>query len=285
MTAGILYVVATPIGNLADWSPRARELLTTADLIAAEDTRHTRHLLNHFNINTPQQSLHEHNEQQLVAQLLAMLQSGRSIALVSDAGTPLVSDPGYRLVSAAQAAGVVVSPIPGPCALAAALSAAGLPTDRFCFEGFLPSKQAARRERIAAFAADTRTVVIYESVHRMSECVADLAELLGSDRQAFIGREISKQHEQCKTADLATLRTMLADGRIPLKGEFVLIIAGRAATHVSPDDVEARRLLRKVMAEIPGAKAADLVADILDRRPNDIYRLMLEEKNSGLDAN
>jgi 16S rRNA (cytidine1402-2'-O)-methyltransferase len=284
VTAGILYVVATPIGNLADWSPRAREVLTTADLIAAEDTRHTRRLLNHFNIATAQQSLHEHNEQQLVPKLLAKLQAGQSIALVSDAGTPLVSDPGYRLVNAAQAAGVVVSPIPGPCALTAALSAAGLPTDRFCFEGFLPAKQAARRERIVAFAAETRTVVIYESVHRLPECVADLAELLGSDRQAFIGREISKQHEQCRTADLATLKIMLADGRIPLKGEFVLIIAGSSATDIAPDDAEARRLLRMLMAEVPGKRAADLVADILGRRPNDIYRLMLEEKNSGPDA-
>jgi 16S rRNA (cytidine1402-2'-O)-methyltransferase len=281
VTAGILYVVATPIGNLADWSPRARDVLTTADLIAAEDTRHTRRLLNHFNIATPQQSLHEHNEQQLVPQLLAKLKAGQSIALVSDAGTPLVSDPGYRLVNAAQAAGVAVSPIPGPCALTAALSAAGLPTDRFCFEGFLPAKPAARRERIAALAAETRTIVIYESVHRVSECVADLAELLGSERQAFIGREISKQHEQCQTADLATLKTMLTDGRIPLKGEFVLIVAGNAATDISPDDAAARRLLRKLMAEVPAKRAAELVADILDRRPNDIYRLMLEEKDGG----
>ncbi len=284
MTAGTLYVVATPIGNLADWSPRAREVLTTADLIAAEDTRHTRRLLNHFNVTTPQQSLHEHNEQQMVPRLLAKLHAGQSIALVSDAGTPLVSDPGYRLVSAAQAEGLVVSPIPGPCAATAALSAAGLPTDRFCFEGFLPAKRVARRERIAAFAAETRTVVIYESVHRVPECVADLAELLGSDRQAFIGREISKKHEQCRTADLVTLKAMLDDGRIPLKGEFVLIVAGAVATGISPDDVEARRLLRKLMAEIPGKRAADLVAEILDRRPNDIYRLMLEEKNREPDA-
>ncbi len=284
MTAGTLYVVATPIGNLADWSPRAREVLTSADLIAAEDTRHTRRLLNHFNITTAQQSLHEHNEQQLVPQLLAKLQAGQSIALVSDAGTPLVSDPGYRLVNAAQAAGIVVSPIPGPCALTAALSAAGLPTDRFCFEGFLPAKQAARRERIAALAAETRTVVLYESVHRLRACIADLAELLGGDRQAFVGREISKQHEQCRTADLSTLKTMLDAGRIPMKGEFVLVVAGCAATDTVPGDAEAKRLLRMLMAEVPGKRAADLVADILERRPNDIYRLMLEEKNSGPDA-
>lgn len=278
MTAGILYVVATPIGNLADWSPRAREVLATADLIAAEDTRHTRRLLNHFNIDTPQLSLHEHNEQLMVPKLLARLQAGRSIALVSDAGTPLVSDPGYRLVAAAQAQGVVVTPIPGPCALTAALSAAGLPTDRFCFEGFLPAKRPARRERIAAFAGETRTVVIYESVHRVAECVADLSELLGSHRRAFIGREISKRHEQCRTADLATIGAMLADGSIPQKGEFVLVVAGCAMSGESTDDAEARQLLRKLLPEVPGKLAAALVADILGRRPNDMYRLMLEEK-------
>jgi len=280
VTAGILYVVATPIGNLADWSARAREVLAMVDLIAAEDTRHTRRLLNHFNIDTPQLSLHEHNEQLMVPKLLARLQAGRSIALVSDAGTPLVSDPGYRLVAAAQAEGVVVTPIPGPCALTAALSAAGLPTDRFCFEGFLPAKRPARRERIAAFAGETRTVVIYESVHRVAECVADLSELLGSDRPAFIGREISKLHEQCRTADLGTIAAMLADGSIPQKGEFVLVVAGCTVSGESTDDAEARRLLRKLLPEVPGKLAAALVADILGRKPNDMYRLMLEEKAS-----
>lgn len=284
MTAGTLYVVATPIGNLSDWSPRAREVLTMADLIAAEDTRHTRRLLKHFNINTPQQSLHEHNEEMAVPRLLGKLQEGRSIALVSDAGTPLVSDPGYRLVAAAQAAAITVTPIPGPCALTAALSAAGLPTDRFCFEGFLPAKRPARRERIAVFAREPRTVVIYEAVHRVVECIADLAELLGSDRPAFIGREISKQHEQCRTADLATIGAMLDDGRIPLKGEFVLVVAGCPADGTPPDDAEARRLLRKLIRAMPGKQAASLVADILDRRPNDIYRLMLEVKDGLPDA-
>jgi len=284
VTAGTLYVVATPIGNLADLSPRARDVLATADLIAAEDTRHTRQLLNHFKITTPQQSLHEHNEQRLVPKLLEKLRSGQSIALVSDAGTPLVSDPGYRLVSAAQVAGIAVSPIPGPCALTAALSAAGLPTDRFCFEGFLPAKQAARRERIAAFASETRTIVIYESVHRVADCVADLAEILGNDRQAFVGREISKKHEQCRTADLATLQSMLGDALIPLKGEFVLVVAGAVASDVRADDAEPRRLLQKLMAEMPGKRAADLVADILNLKRNDVYRLMLEEKNREPDS-
>lgn len=278
MTEGTLYVVATPIGNLADLSPRARAVLATADLIAAEDTRHTRSMLNHFNITTPQQSFHDHNEVQVVPQLIAALQSGQSIALVSDAGTPLVSDPGYRLVAAAQKAGIGVSPVPGPCALAAALSAAGLATDRFCFEGFLPAKRPARRKRISCLATETRTLVFYESVHRIHECVDDLYELLGAGRPAFIGREITKLHEQCITADLETLKAMLQDGRIPKKGEFVLVVAGELTNDKPDTDREARRLLRLIMAELPGKKAASLVAGILERRPNDIYRLMLEEK-------
>lgn len=278
MTPGTLYVVATPIGNLADLSPRAREVLAAVDLIASEDTRHTRSLLNHFNITTPQQSYHEHNELQVVPRLISVLQSGQSVALVSDAGTPLVSDPGYRLVAAAQGAGIAVSPVPGPCALAAALSAAGLATDRFCFEGFLPAKRSARRKRIFTLADEPRTLVFYESVHRIVECVDELADLLGSHRPAFIGREISKLHEQCITADFETLRAMLHDGRIPQKGEFVLVVSGAAASQQTDEDREARRLLQLIMAELPGKKAASLVACILDRRPNDIYRLMLDEK-------
>jgi 16S rRNA (cytidine1402-2'-O)-methyltransferase len=278
VTQGTLYIVATPIGNLADLSPRARDVLAAVDLIAAEDTRLTRRLLSHSGIATRQQSLHEHNEQQRVPQLIETLKSGRSVALVSDAGTPLISDPGFRLVAAAQASGIAVSPIPGPSALTAALSAAGLPTDRFCFEGFLPAKKAARRDRIAALQAETRTVVFYESVHRIQDCIADLAAVLGNDRPAFIGREISKQFEQCVSADLGTLRAMLGDGRLPAKGEFVVVVGGRPAEKDPADDIELRRLLRKLMAELPGKKAARLAADILDRRPNDVYRLMLEEK-------
>jgi 16S rRNA (cytidine1402-2'-O)-methyltransferase len=279
VTAGTLYIVATPIGNLTDLSPRARDVLADADLIAAEDTRHTRRLLSHFGITTRQQSLHEHNEQQLVPLLLEKLRSGQSIALVSDAGTPLISDPGYRLVAAVQDAGMAVSPIPGPSALLAALSAAGLPTDRFCFEGFLPAKPSARRERISGLAAETRTIVLYESVHRVSDCITDLAALLGEQRPAFIGREISKRHEQCVTSSLGELRAMLQDGRVPAKGEFVIVVAGAVAGIEQSGNAEVRRLLQILMAEMPGKKAASLAAAILDRRPNDVYRLMLEEKN------
>jgi 16S rRNA (cytidine1402-2'-O)-methyltransferase len=279
VTAGTLYIVATPIGNLADLSPRARDILGSVGLIAAEDTRHSRRLLSHFGIATRLQSLHEHNEAQSVAGLVDKLLSGLSVALISDAGTPLISDPGYRLVAAVHDAGITVSPIPGPSAAIAALSAAGLPTDRFCFEGFLPGKQSARRERIAAFAKETRTVVLYESVHRVTECVADLVTALGSERPAFVGREISKQHEQCVSATIGELQTMLSDKRIAEKGEFVIVLAGASETAEAADDQAARNLLHNLLAELPGKKAAALAAEILGRRPNDMYRLMLEEKD------
>jgi 16S rRNA (cytidine1402-2'-O)-methyltransferase len=259
-------------------SPRAREVLASVDLIAAEDTRHTRRLLNHFNISTRLQSLHEHNEMQQLPRLLERLRSGQQLALVSDAGTPLISDPGFRVVSAAHDSGITVSPIPGPSALIAALSVAGLATDRFCFEGFLPARRSARLERIAAFASEPRTVVIYESVHRAKDCIADLVTVLGTDRAAFIGREISKQHEQCISARLGELQLMLDDKRIAEKGEFVIVLSGATERIESTDDSDARTLLRKLMTELPGKKAASLAADILGRRPNDIYRLMLEEK-------
>jgi 16S rRNA (cytidine1402-2'-O)-methyltransferase len=279
VTKGTLYIVATPIGNLADMSQRASTVLGSVDLIAAEDTRHTRRLLNHFGISTRQQSLHEHNEQELVPQLIEKLRSGYSIALVCDAGTPLISDPGFRLVAAARGSGIVVSPIPGPSALIAALSAAGLPTDRFCFEGFLPAKKQARCARISSLAAETRSVVLYESVHRIAECISDLAAILGTERPAFVGREISKKHEQCVSATLGDLQAMLQDGHIPSKGEFVVVVAGAAASEGRNADADVRQLLQKLMAELPGKKAASLAADILGRRPNDVYRLMLDEKN------
>ena len=177
--SGILYIVATPIGNLEDLSPRARQTLETVDLIAAEDTRHTGRLLSHFGVSTRLLSLHDYNEADQVDKIIDVLKAGESIALVSDAGTPLISDPGYRVVQAAHEIGITVSPVPGPSALAAALSVAGLPTDRFCFEGFLPAKQKARRERLASLAKESRTLVFYESVHRVENSISDMIEILG----------------------------------------------------------------------------------------------------------
>ena len=188
---GSLYVVATPIGNLADLSPRARDVLAHADLICAEDTRHTRQLLHALGLDRPMLALHEHNEAERVQQVLAHLQAGKSIALVSDAGTPLISDPGYRIVRELRVAGVPISPIPGPCAAIAALSVAGIASDRFCFEGFLPHKASARRERLQALLGEPRTMIFYESSHRIEECLADMRSVFGDDRQSVLAREIS----------------------------------------------------------------------------------------------
>lgn len=274
MSGGRLYVVATPIGNLEDLSPRAARVLAEVDLVAAEDTRHTGRLLAHAGVRAEQVALHEHNEEQASARLLDELGRGRSVALVSDAGTPLVSDPGYRLLAAAHAAGIDVSPVPGPSALIAALSVAGLPTDRFCFEGFLPAKAAARRARLAALTGETRTLVFFVAVHRVGAVLADLADAFGGDRRAFLGRELSKLHEQCVAATLAELSAMLADGRVPAKGEFVVACAGAETGPSGAVDVD--ELLRQLGPLMPQRQAIDIAVAVSGRRRNDVYRRMLE---------
>ena len=275
MTESTLFVVATPIGNLDDLSPRARKVLEQADLIAAEDTRHTRRLLSHFGIKTPQTALHEHNEEALVSELIGKLLEGQSVALVSDAGTPLISDPGFRLLRAAHAHGVQVSPIPGPSAVLAALSVAGLPTDRFCFEGFLPAKQSARLTRLHKLAQEARTIVCFESVHRIADCLSDLLQTFGSERQAFIGRELTKMHEQCVSGTLEELKRMTDDGRISLKGEFVLVVEGQRATETSVVNIDINQLLQEITAVLPGSQAVDVVASLTGRGRNEVYRQML----------
>ncbi|MDH3848148.1 MAG: 16S rRNA (cytidine(1402)-2'-O)-methyltransferase, partial [Gammaproteobacteria bacterium] len=203
--SGTLFVVATPIGNLEDLSPRARQTLAEVDLVAAEDTRHTGRLLSHLGLKTRQFALHEHNEARAAQVLIEQLKDGKSVALVSDAGTPLVSDPGYRLVQAAHAHGIAVSPLPGPSAVTAALSVSGLPTDRFGFEGFPPAKQAARRKWLQARADDQRTLLFFEAVHRIAATLADMVDVFGAGRQAFLGRELTKLHEQSRRASLGEL--------------------------------------------------------------------------------
>ena len=276
MESGTLFVVATPIGNRDDLSPRARQILRDVDLIAAEDTRHTGRLLSHFGIKTPQIALHEHNEEQKVGELLDRLGNGASIALVSDAGTPLVSDPGFRLLDAAHGAGVTVSPVPGPSAVISALSVAGLPTDRFAFEGFLPARQQARRAALAALAAEPRTLGFFESVHKIKASLPDMVDAFGADRLAFIGREISKLHEQCVRAPLGRLSESLDDGQIVAKGEFVLVVAGCPDSAGSDrDEVSMRALLAELTAVLPGSQAVDIVARVTGRRRNDVYNAML----------
>ncbi len=284
MTEGTLFVVATPIGNLDDLSPRARQVLGTVDLIAAEDTRVTGRLLSHFGIKCRQIALHEHNEESLAARIVEDLRNGRSVALVSDAGTPLISDPGFRLLRAAHLAGIKVSPIPGATAFVCALSASGLPTDHFVFEGFLPARKTARQKRLAALAPETRTVVFYESVHRIEPTLADLIDSHGAARQAFIGRELTKLHEQCVAGNLGSLATMLSDGRIVSKGEFVLAVAGAEDRSTESEHVDVERLLVALVDELPGKQAVSIAAAVTGHNKNKLYRRMLALKDSAGDG-
>ena len=271
--SGKLFIVATPIGNLEDLTPRARQALAEVDLIAAEDTRHTGRLLSHIGVKTRLLALHDHNEQQVVPKLVAALESGQSIALVSDAGTPLISDPGYRLVQAAHANDIVVSPIPGPSAVTAALSAAGLPTDRFCFEGFLPAKKAARQNMLNSLSRETRTLVFYESVHRITEVLADLCDAFGDERAAFVGRELTKMHEQCVQETLGSLRDKVADGSIVGKGEFVIVVAG--SEEVAESSLEIDRLLQALAAHLSAKDTARVAAEATGLKRNDLYKRLL----------
>ena len=272
--SGTLFVVATPIGNLEDLSPRARQTLAEVDLIAAEDTRHTGRLLSHLGVKTRQFALHDHNEQQAAKALIKELNSGKSVALVSDAGTPLVSDPGYRLIQAAHENGIAVTPVAGPSAVTSALSAAGLPTDRFCFEGFAPAKHNARRKWLQELVHEQRTMVFYESVHRIKDSLADMMDVFGADRPAFIGRELTKLHEQCVRAPLGELVQQVSDGTIPSKGEFVIIVCGQADR--PPSSVDVDRLLAELVDVLPGKQAAAIAARITGARRNALYKRILE---------
>ena len=259
--AGTLHIVATPIGNLGDLSPRALETLKLVAAVCAEDTRHTRQLLSHFGLERPLLALHQHNEDAQAAQLVARLLGGESLALVSDAGTPLVSDPGFRLVRAAREAGVRVSPVPGACAAIAALSVAGLPSDRFVFEGFLPAKGSARRERLTRLAAEPRTLMFYESAHRIEESLADLAAVFGPDRRAVIARELTKLFETVMDGPLAQLLARVQADPNQRKGEFVLVVEG-AGDDADARVVEGRRLYAKLAEHLPPSTAAKVAADL-----------------------
>jgi 16S rRNA (cytidine1402-2'-O)-methyltransferase len=258
---GRLWVVATPIGNMGDLAPRAVEVLRGCALILAEDTRHSRALLAAHGIATPLAALHEHNERERIPGLLARLAAGESLALISDAGTPLVSDPGFALVRAARAAGIPVSPVPGPCAAIAALSVAGLPCDRFCFEGFLPAKPAARRARLEALAGEPRTLVFYESAHRILESLEDLRAAFGGGRAACLARELTKAFETLLGEDLDAIHTRVAADPDQRRGEFVLVVAG-AGEDTEARLAEGRRLYRRLAEELPPSRAARLAAEL-----------------------
>ena len=279
--AGTLYVIATPIGNLEDISARALRVLSEVALVAAEDTRHSARLMRHFGIATPLAACHEHNERDEGGRFIRRLLGGDDVALISDAGTPLISDPGFHLVRQARAAGVRVVPVPGACALIAALCAAGLPSDRFIFEGFLPAKQAARRARLELLKAESRTLIFYEAPHRILDALADLEAVLGSDRSAVLGRELTKTFETLKGLPLGALRAWVEADSNQQRGECVLVVGGwQAPEQDDAVDANARRVLHLLMSELPVKRAAALASEITGVRKNLLYQLALQEKSS-----
>ena len=277
--AGVLYIVATPIGNLGDISARALEVLKAVSLIAAEDTRHSRKLLAHYGIGTALQAVHEHNERNVTGRLLQKLSAGADIALISDAGTPLISDPGFHLVRAARQAGIRVVPVPGPSALIAALSVAGLPTDRFVFAGFLPVKQAARRQRLQGLVAEAATLVFYESSHRIADCLADMATCLGGEREATLARELTKTFETVLTGSLGDLLEWLQADSHQQKGEFVVMVQGAPPRDPAAIDTAAEQVLAVLLSELPLKQAAALAAKITGLSKNVMYEQGLKLKD------
>ncbi len=278
--SGTLYVVATPIGNLADLSPRAQEVLRAADAVCAEDTRHTRQLLSHFGIERPLLALHEHNEEAMAQRVVARLEAGETLALVSDAGTPLVSDPGFRAVRAARAAGIRVSPVPGPSAFIAALSVAGLPSDRFAFEGFLPARPAARRERLRALAGEPRTLVFYEASHRIADSLADLGEAFGGQRPAVLARELTKLFETVLDGTLDALLARVEADADQRKGEFVVVVQG-AGEDAAAKIAEGRRVYALLAPHLPPSTAARLAAEITGAPRKALYGTPGEAPDAG----
>jgi len=277
---GVLYIVATPIGNLGDISARALEVLEAVSLIAAEDTRHSKKLLAHYGIGTGLLAVHEHNERDVTDRLLRKLSAGEDIALVSDAGTPLISDPGFYLVRAVRQAGLPVVPVPGPSALIAALSVAGLPTDRFVFAGFLPAKQTARRQRLQELATEAATLVFYESSHRIVACLADMAACLEGEREATLARELTKTFETVLTGTLAGLLEQLQGDSNQQKGEFVVMVHGAPPRDAAAIDAASEQVLAVLLSELPLKQAAALAAKITGLSKNVLYEQGLKLKGN-----
>ncbi len=276
MNKSSLYVVATPIGNLQDMSPRAIDTLKQVDLIAAEDTRHSAHLMQHFGITTPMLAVHEHNERQRSEMIVARLQTGASIALISDAGTPLISDPGFHLVAAVRAAGFAVVPIAGPSALIAALSVAGVATDKFTFMGFLPAKTSQRCQVLANIQDISHTHVFYESPHRILASVADMIAVLGDERHIVVARELTKTFETIMAGTLVQVQDWLQADSNQQRGEFVLIVTGAPVAKTKVMDKETDKLLQVLLAELPIKKAAALAAQLTEHKKKALYDRALQ---------
>lgn len=275
-----LYIVATPIGNLGDITLRAIETLKNVDLIAAEDTRHSGLLLQHFAIEGRLYPLHDHNEQQKTEALIEKLKSGLSIALISDAGTPLINDPGYHLVKACYRNQITVVPVPGACAAITALSVSGLPTDRFCYEGFLPAKSKARIDLLTQLKQEPRTVVFYESTHRILDSLQDMLNVYGPEKIVVLAKELTKSWETIIHSPLKDLIEWLKADNNRRKGEFVLIVEGYDKVNEQEIDPDAIKLLNRLQQEIPLKKAAGIVAEIYGLKKNQLYQLGLEQKTS-----
>jgi len=276
---GILYIVATPIGNLGDITQRALEVLASVDRICAEDTRNTRKLLSHFGIQGELQALHDHNERQKIGLVRNWLDAGENVALVSDAGTPLISDPGFHLVNELGASGYSIVPIPGASAIIAALSVAGLPTDRFSFEGFLPAKSVGRIAALEKNRKETRTQVYYESSHRIVQTIEAMHAVLGGERKIVLARELTKLYEQIYRGDLAGLKKWIAEDSMHLKGEFVLILAGyEELSDQDAINTSTEHLLKVLLGELPVKQAASLAAKITGTKKNTLYKQALALK-------
>jgi len=275
-----LYVVATPIGNLQDMSPRAVDILQSVALIAAEDTRHSSVLLRHFDIATRSVSYHDYSDNKIIDKILELLEQGQAVALISDAGTPLISDPGYRLVSRVHEQGYRVVPIPGASAVIAALCAGGLATDRFVFEGFLPAKSGARRKVLEACAGEDRTLVFYEAPHRIADSIADMVAVFGGERVAVLARELTKQYETIRRLPLGELLSWVGEDSNQRRGEIVLMVEGaqKLSAEMSEED---QRILKILAEDLPSKQAAALAAKITGQRKNFLYDYLLALKDKG----
>ncbi|NND00785.1 MAG: 16S rRNA (cytidine(1402)-2'-O)-methyltransferase [Gammaproteobacteria bacterium] len=274
---GTLFVVATPIGNLGDISHRALEILSRVKLVLAEDTRHSKRLLYHYGISTKLRSCHEHNETSLVAWVKAQLQDGHDLALICDAGTPLISDPGFVLIRELRAQHCNIAAVPGASSIIAALSVAGMPTDSFVFDGFLPARASARRTRLMRYRTEPRTIVILESSHRIIACIQDIVDVLGGERKIVIARELTKKFETVSDGQALEILGLLQQDADQTRGEFVLLMEG--AREVSSDQLEVSAVLRVLMAELPLKQASGLAAKLTGKRKNDIYQLALAIKS------